>query len=128
MSGWNVIAYLDSISKAARPVSVDSPLPATLRDASGAAVAYGFTPVEISSKTTTLVKSGAGMIGSIAINTAGSADVITVYDALTATGTPIATITAPAQGTSYCELLKFSVGLCIVTSGTTAGKYGVSFQ
>jgi hypothetical protein len=95
---------------------------------SGNAVSFGFTPVEITTKTTTLVKSGPGMIGDITINKAGSTDTITVYDALTATGTPIATITAPTLGQHYCELYKFTVGLCIVTGGTTAGNYGVSYQ
>lgn len=87
----------------------------------------GFTPVEITSKTTTLVKSGPGMIASITVNTAGSADTITVYDALTATGTPIATITAPGVGQKFCEGYNFAVGCTIVTGGTTAGKYGVAF-
>jgi hypothetical protein len=38
------------------------------------------------------------MIGDITINATGSTDTITVYDALTATGTPLATITAPTVG------------------------------
>lgn len=126
MSGWNVIAYLDSALKS-QPVTPGTPLPATLFDSGGVAVVWGFTPVEITSKTTTLVKSGAGLIGGIQVNTAGSSDTITVYDALTATGTPIATITSPTLGQKYCEGYKFSVGLCIVTGGTTAGKYTVAF-
>lgn len=88
----------------------------------------GFTPVEITSKTTTLVKSGAGVIGDITVNTVGSTDTITVYDALSATGTPIATIASPTLGMKFCELYRFTTGLCIVTGGTTAGKYTVSYQ
>lgn len=91
-------------------------------------VTDGFTPVEITSKTTTLVKSGAGLVGDITINASGSTDTITVYDALTATGTPIATITSPTVGMKFCELYKFTTGLCVVTGGTTAGKYTVSYQ
>lgn len=94
----------------------------------GSAVSFGFTPVGITTKTTTLVKSGAGMVGDITINKTGSADTITVYDALTATGTPIALITAPTVGMKFCELYKFATGLCIVTGGTTAGDYTVSYQ
>lgn len=94
----------------------------------GLAVSYGFTPLGITTKTTTLVKTGAGLIGDITINATGSADTITVYDALTATGTPLATITAPTVGMKFCELYKFTTGLCIVTGGTTAGDYTVSFQ
>ena len=91
-------------------------------------VASGFTPIEITTKTTTLLKSGPGMIAGIQVNTVGSADTITVYDALTATGTPIATITAPTLGQTYCVGATFLVGCCIVTGGTTAGKYGVYFS
>jgi hypothetical protein len=99
-------------------------------DASGnlKVVGAGFIPVGITTKTTTLVKTGAGVIGDITINATGSADTITVYDALTATGTPLATITAPTVGMKFCELYQFTVGLCIVTGGTTAGNYTVSYQ
>lgn len=100
---------------------------ALMDGASGSAVAFGYVPVEITTKTTTLVKSGPGMIGSITINTLGTADTITVYDALTATGTPIATIAAPLTvGLKFCEGYTFLVGCCVVTGGTTAGKYTVA--
>ncbi len=110
-------------------VAHDNPLPTAIVDsATGLEVSFGFTPLGITTKTTTLVKAGAGMVGDITINATGTVDTITVYDALTAVGTPLATITAPTVGMKFCELYKFSVGLTIVTGGTTAGNYTVSFQ
>jgi hypothetical protein len=110
-------------------VTGDNPVPVSvIDDATGLAVSFGFTPLGITTKTTTLVKAGAGMVGDITINATGTADTITVYDALTAVGTPIATITSPTIGMKFCELYRFSVGLTIVTGGTTAGNYTVSFQ
>ena len=102
--------------------------PVFITDEDGDAIPVGFTPLGITTKTTTLVKTGAGTIGDITINATGSADTITVYNALTATGTPLATITAPTVGMKFCELYKFATGLCIVTGGTTAGNYTVSYQ
>jgi hypothetical protein len=102
--------------------------PVFLTDADGDSLSFGFTPLGITTKTTTLVKTGGGVIGDITINATGSADTITVYDALTATGTPLATIIAPTVGMKFCELYAFTTGLCIVTGGTTAGDYTVSYQ
>jgi hypothetical protein len=102
--------------------------PVFITDEDGDAIPVGFTPLGITTKTTTLVKTGAGTIGDITINATGSVDTITVYDALTATGTPLATITAPTVGMKFCELYNFTTGLCIVTGGTTAGNYTVSFR
>lgn len=125
----NVISFIRAATRAAVPVADDQPLPTKLYDgATGSAVSYGFTPLGIATKTTTLVKAGAGVIGDITINKSGSTDTITVYDALTATGTPLATITSPTVGMKFCELYRFSVGLTIVTGGTTAGDYTVSYQ
>lgn len=120
------IAYLAASNGSRIPVSVAKPLPTSMIDAtSGAAVSWGFTPTEITTKTTTLVKSGAGMCGGITINKTGATDVVTVYDALTATGTPIATITTALVGQVFLQGANFAIGLCIVTSGGTAGNYGV---
>lgn len=126
---FNIISFIKRATQGAVPVADDQPLPVKQYDGvTGNAVSYGFTPLGITTKTTTLVKSGAGIIGDITINASGSADTITVYDALTATGTPLATITAPTVGMKFCELYKFTVGCTIVTGGTTAGNYTVSYQ
>lgn len=103
-------------------------MPVQLYDVNGAVVTYGFTPLVITTKTTTLVKSGPGMIGGIQISLLGTADTLTVYDALTATGTPILELVAPVvSAVPWLPGALFTVGLCIVSGGTTAGKYNVLY-
>lgn len=85
------------------------------------------TYASISTKTTTLVKSGAGTLAAIVVGTLGTVDTLTVYDALTATGTPIITITSPLVGRLAFDVA-FGAGLTIVTGGTTAGNYTVCYR
>lgn len=82
----------------------------------------------INSKTTTVVKSGAGILHFVTINTPGSADTITMYDNTAASGTVIGTHTAPALGAIYEYDIAFANGLTIVTGGTTAGDYTISYR
>jgi hypothetical protein len=89
-------------------------------------VSSGFNAQQITTATTTTLKTGAGMIGSIIVNKPGTTDTITVYDALSATGSPLATITAPTVGSAFCVGYNFGVGLTVVTAGT-AGNYTVAF-
>lgn len=75
--------------------------------------------LNITSATTTLVKSGPGKLHKLVINTTAAAT-ITIYDSLTATGTKIATIAAsPSIGSNFAYNVCFNTGLCIVTAGTT---------
>lgn len=78
---------------------------------------YNFT--NIATNTTTLVKTGGGILHGITINTT-AASAITVYDSLTATGTKIATIAAsPAIGQNFTYDVSFTIGLTIVTAGAS---------
>lgn len=80
----------------------------------------------ISTATTTLVKSGTGILNSITINTS-VASAITVYDSLTASGTKIATIAASAPVGSNFEFdVAFATGLTVLTAG--ASDITVSFK
>lgn len=82
----------------------------------------------INTATTTLVKSGKGKLNLICVSSKGTvASTITVYDALTATGTPIAVIDSlNLYGAFYYEVA-FNTGLCIVTTGTVAPNLTVSY-
>lgn len=78
--------------------------------------------------TTNAIKSGAGMLHSITINTKGaSSNICTVYDALTATGTKIATIDTTANVGTLVFDLKFSTGLTIVIATGTAADITVNY-
>jgi hypothetical protein len=77
---------------------------------------FNYTPV--TTATTTLVKSGAGIIGGISVNTT-AAGTITVYDSLTASGTKIGTLKASVAEGTYLSNVTFSIGLTIVTAAAS---------
>ena len=73
----------------------------------------------ITTATTTTVKSGSGGLRAIIVNTAVASATITIYDSLTASGTKIGTITL---GLTAIPLvipydIAFNTGLTVVTSG-----------
>jgi hypothetical protein len=82
-----------------------------------------FVYTNITSATTTVVKSGAGFLHAVAINLAVAAGVITLYDNTAGSGTKIATITFPTPLLANQMLMvynvKFTTGLTIVTSAST---------
>ena len=90
--------------------------------------AYKSAAIVAAAPTTTLVKSGAGVLHTITLNKPVATGVITVYDALTATGTPKAIITVPAnpQPSTLTYDVEFGTGLCIVTA-TAAQDITVSY-
>jgi hypothetical protein len=77
-----------------------------------------FSPTNIAAATTTLVKSGAGVLHSITINTT-AAGTITIWDSLTASGTKIGTIKASVVEQTFVFDCAFATGLTIVTAGAS---------
>jgi hypothetical protein len=78
----------------------------------------------ITTATTTIVKSGSGSFHALTINAYVASATITIYDNTVATGTKIATIPLPATVTGDLPTtitydVAFSTGLTIVTSGAT---------
>lgn len=77
----------------------------------------------ITTATTTTVKSGAGVLHSLCVNKFVASATVTIYDNTAASGTLIATITNPAtlldEGGLGCDVFDaaFSTGLTIVTVG-----------
>jgi hypothetical protein len=72
----------------------------------------------ISTATTTTVKSGRGRLVRIIVNTTAAATV-TVYDSTTGSGTKIATLKASVAEGSYDYDCLFLTGLTIVTAGAS---------
>jgi hypothetical protein len=76
----------------------------------------------ITTATTTVVKSGAGFLHLIMVNSAAASATITLYDNTAASGTKIATITMPgvllANQANFRYDVSFNTGLTIVTTGT----------
>jgi len=78
----------------------------------------------ISSATTTLVKTGPGLFARVIIDTPVTTNTFTVYDALTATGTPISIITVSGAVPVTLDFdIPFQTGLCVVSSGTSGAVF-----
>lgn len=78
-----------------------------------------FSYSNIASATTTTVKSGAGFLHSIVINTT-AAGTITIYDNTAGSGTKIGTIAASVViGSTMMYDVSFATGLTIVTAGAS---------
>lgn len=74
-------------------------------------------PRNITTATTTVVKTGPGILVSIVLNET-NAGTITIYDNVAASGTIIATIAAAAgAGSVFGYLCQFTDGLTVVTAG-----------
>jgi len=85
--------------------------------------------VNITSSSTTLVKSGAGVMHVTNINSLGTvASTVAIYDSLTASGTKIATINSLSIAGPQIYDVAFSTGLCVVTTGTIAPDITVSYR
>ena len=81
--------------------------------------------LNISTQTTTLVDSGAGLLQRIIIPTLIASATVKVYDSLTATGDVLLdTVTLPATLLSSGPLTveigaAYTTGICVVTAGAT---------
>lgn len=93
-----------------------------------ARVAPFYTYANITTTTTTLVKSGAGFLHSITFNKPVATGTVKIDDALTDTTPVIGTITTPASPMPVTVFydIEFTTGLTIVT-GTAAQDITVSY-
>lgn len=87
-------------------------------------VEHRYSYVNVTTATTTVVKSGEGLLHAIVVNKAVAAATITIYDNTAASGTKIGTITFPGTITGADQRpmaynANYLTGLTIVTSGAT---------
>ena len=90
--------------------------------------AVGYSYKNITTTTTTLVKSGAGILHTLTLTKPVATGTIAIYDGIDATGTLIGTITVPAnpQPSTLTFNAHVLVGITIVT-GTAAQDITVTF-
>lgn len=91
----------------------------------GTVTIAGYNYTNITGQTTTLIKSGPGILHAIVVNTYGASTTIEMDDALTHTTPKIGTITLPATITSTIPIsieydVQFSTGLSITTGTANA--------
>lgn len=82
----------------------------------------------ISTNTTTTIKSGAGFLHSLVINTRGLTNTATIYDNTAGSGTVVAAIDTTLSTTAFVYDIAFSTGLTIVTAGGTAADLTISYR
>lgn len=81
-------------------------------------IAAGYTSANITTSTTTVVKSGAGGLHSITVNTLGTvASTVTIYDNTAGSGTKLGTINSLTLSGFFQFDVAFATGLTIVTTG-----------
>lgn len=103
--------------------------PASFPSMDGSTVALGaYLYKNITTDATTVVKTGAGYLHTVCVNTPAATETVTMFDNTTASGTKIGTITLFAS-TNPCFVydVGFSAGLTIVT-GVAAGDITVSYR
>lgn len=80
-----------------------------------------FSFTNITTNTTTVLKTGPGILGAITINTKGaSSNTATIYDNTAGSGTKIGTIDTTVGVGTLAYDLAFTTGLTIVTATGTA--------
>lgn len=79
---------------------------------------YSSNNITLAAPTTTVVKTGAGILHTITFNKPVATGVVTVYDNTAASGTVLATITVPAspQPVTLHYDAVFTTGLTVVTA------------
>jgi hypothetical protein len=97
--------------------------------AGGGGGSGGYSYKNITTDTTTVVKSAAGLLHTVTINTPVSGGTVTIYDNTAGSGTKIGTFTVPTAATPITLIydVAFLTGLTIV-SGVQVMDITISYQ
>jgi hypothetical protein len=88
-----------------------------------------FSYSNITTATTTTVKSGSGTLHTVNVNALGSvASTVAIFDNTAGSGTPIATINSLAFLGTLTFDVQFNTGLTIVTTGVLPPNVTVSYR
>lgn len=80
----------------------------------------------ITTATTTVIKTGSGVLHTITVGTGGASSVATVYDNTAGSGTVIAVLSTAAQASLTLDV-GFSTGLTVVTATGTPADITISY-
>ena len=104
------------------PLSVDIIQPVITKPASS-------SYLHLNANGTTTVKSGAGVLRRIVINTRGGIlNTLTIYDNTAATGAVIGAVDTAAAGGAFDYELNFTTGLTVVLAGGTAADITITYE
>lgn len=124
-AAYSMLARLKNVEDYVAPLAGDIALMRlALTSSDPWRVNSAWTATNITTLTTTLVKSGRGIMGKIAIGNPGTTMVITIYDGLTAVN-KLGARTVLSTDYEFDFPAIFSTGLTIVTSGGGAGDITV---
>ena len=84
--------------------------------------------LNIPTNATTVVKTGAGVLHTLTVNTTGTTSTATIYDNTSAAGTKIATVNTSASHITRVYDVAFATGLTVVTAGAAASDITVSYR
>lgn len=88
----------------------------------------GLSYAHISTATSTLVKTGPGMLATVVCNAAGTGATVTVYDGVDNTGTVVAAASALPAGAVLVYNCVVRTGIYVVTVGSPAADFTVTYS
>lgn len=88
----------------------------------------GFSFSNLLANATTTIKSGAGVLHSVVINTKGIGNTLTIYDNTAGSGTKVGTVDTTLSTTSFLYDVAFTTGLTVVIAGGTAADLTFTYR